>query len=716
MWREIYNFSLNPEVFLDRDNLALLLNEDAPELPGLSPENTLDALIDNVRVQMGVLEKTWQTRLADATSNEWRIEIERLLVGQSAPLAMSFGTCLQGLSAPAVFEDPAHLRAMALLADDVGAGQPEGGRADAYRVIARNFGLYALAGSPREIGYDRTVRDTMFRLPGLTYALSRRSDAFDCELVGFDLCLRAIGLIPALRVLEGRASSTYLSRLDLSKAQGKNALPVGVSLFSVSRDVADAFASDVGGARRVNNGFIRAAGLVADWNARLIELMEAMIQPRIAMAMLVQERAREAQVYHQEFKLENKPLSQWFREAQHDPLPLVDALSRSRLVRPSDPDRSLLVGRLLTSDGPMFRIFRDSDVAVIRRWIASLADTESSAAATSDTIAFPKALLTRPRRVTSGDQSVGVRPKSLREAYYQLQGRALPPQSRIFARHYCDFWLVHARASVDKTDRSLPQHWLPGALREWLLDAHDTHGIEFRAQRDGALPTREEVIDQTVQLAPLTLIDGAWLQGFTEVALASTRVGFPLFETYWDELGNGQWEINHPKIYRDVLAAMGVTLPRTGTIEFATDKRLREESFRLPVYWLSLGKFPNTFRPEILGMNLAMELSGVGGTYRIAQRFLQHYGFPTRFVDLHNTIDNVSNGHSAWAVDAIDAHIQATSDVIPIEATWGRIRCGYESLAPIIENPDELDFFGALEEVSAPLTEIGALSHQPVTA
>jgi hypothetical protein len=201
-----------------------------------------------------------------------------------------------------------------------------------------------------------------------------------------------------------------------------------------------------------------------------------------------------------------------------------------------------------------------------------------------------------------------------------------------------------------------------------------------------ALPDRDAVIDSALQLAPLTLIDGSWLQGFTDLHLASSRIGAPLFQTYWDELGNGQLALNHPKIYRDNLADMGVTLPPTASYEFAHDPRLREESLRLPVYWLCLGKLPVTFRAEILGMNLAMELSGVGGSYRSARRFLQHYGYSTRFVDIHNTIDNVSTGHSAWAADAIDTYLRThpnRSDPGRLAAEWHRIRVGYESLAPV---------------------------------
>jgi hypothetical protein len=218
-----------------------------------------------------------------------------------------------------------------------------------------------------------------------------------------------------------------------------------------------------------------------------------------------------------------------------------------------------------------------------------------------------------------------------------------------------------------------------------LEHQHLRHGEEYSDGAASSLPSREALIDSTVQTAPLTLIDGGWIQGFTDYQYATSMTGHFLFETYWDELGNGQLEFNHPLVYRDLLRDMGVDLPPTGSPEFAQWQGFHDESFRLPVYWLCIARFPRTFMPEILGLNLAMELSGVGGGYRRMSQALRHYGFSTRFVDLHNTIDNVSTGHSAWAVNAIDSYLATLSDTMSAEiraTMWERVRIGHRSLTP----------------------------------
>ncbi len=75
----------------------------------------------------------------------------------------------------------------------------------------------------------------------------------------------------------------------------------------------------------------------------------------------------------------------------------------------------------------------------------------------------------------------------------------------------------------------------------------------------------------------------------------------------------------------------------------------------------------------------------MGGTYRRARLALKRYGFNTRFVDIHNTIDNVATGHSAWAADAVDILLAGLPEAPGPGSraeTWERVRAGYRSLNP----------------------------------
>ncbi|WP_327268241.1 iron-containing redox enzyme family protein [Streptomyces sp. NBC_01218] len=681
MWREAYRRCVDPEIFLSTTAIQTLMAEVASFDFGTDPPDLSVTLAEasSWRDGQGIAYDEL-TDTADRAGTS--AALAHALFRQSGPLASTLGVWLQGMSAPGVFEDEVHLRILALFADDIGVGGPRSSRHDAFKGLATRYGRPELAVDGDELAADRTVRDHMFALPATLFAISRRCDAFAPLIAGIDVVLRSVGMLPAwgaLRASDGAPAEW--ARLDLSVSTG--ATDIGAPL-DVSREVAEKFGAGGEAVRlRVAAGAAWALDALRSWDGLLLDEARAALHPQRAMEQLIRERAREGAVYHQNFRLAGgETLSALLERAKTDPEPLLKELAATRMVKPGNAARSSLVNGLIGPKGPMFRVFSADDVEVISQWIDSLADSE------------PEPVPSPAARVPSApdpgvldlDAEDGVVPADVREAYFVLQGRVLAPATRDFAVRYVRRWLARAKRSLGRTDRSLPEHWTPAGLRPWLLDMHDKHGAEFETSRSGSMPTREQVVDETLQLAPLTLIDGSWLQGFTDAGLATTRYGFPLFETYWDELGNGDIEINHPKIYRDVLREMGIELAPTGSREFAYDDRFREESLERPVYWLCLGKLPRTFLPEILGMNLAMELSGVGGSYRTARGFLKHYGFSTHFVDLHNTIDNVSTGHSAWAADAIDTHLRAVSKgSTPAEfaAEWERVRIGYESLAPL---------------------------------
>ena len=692
MWRDAFHALIEPEAFIPVSDVLNLLRDAGP---WGATEEDLESILGRAR--------SWADESAAAHlalqdhGAEVRTAVHTVLL-QSSPVAATSGAWLQGMTAPGVFDDPAHLRVLELHAGDIGVGQPRTSRFDLFRMLSKQWGLPEVDVDPAELVSLRGVRDEMFLLPAALLALSRRSDAFGPVIAGVDLVMRTVGMLPCWRAVDSLSGTTLdLSGLDLgtfSRASSRTPL-------ELSRLVSDAYARSEGEAGELRCGVEWAYGALRRWDQGLRGEVAAMLHPETAMAALVRERSREASVYHDDFQLGGTSLSSLLAAAKDDPAPLLAELAQSRLVRPGASARSALINGLIGPRGPMFRVFSPDDVATIGRWIdwlgaeredARQPEAPSGGALLDARVIEEDRALTRddgPSRIAdlaahSVDQEVGATPANVREAFHVLQGRALAPATREFAVRYVKRWLARAEQSLSNAENSLPTTWTHEGTRPWLLDMHDRQSLEFEGSSAEELPTREEVIDSTLQLAPLTLIDGAWLQGFTDNTLAPTNVGFPLYETYWDELGNGDIELNHPKIYRDVLREMGITLAATGSREFAEDTRFRDESFERPVYWLCLGKLPTTFLPEILGMNLAMELSGVGGSYRTARRFLKHYGFSTHFVDLHNTIDNVSTGHSAWAADAIDTHMRAFKRRASEEAAqeWDRIRIGYQSLSP----------------------------------
>lgn len=595
-----------------------------------------------------------------------------------APIALMSGAWLQWLSSPGNGDDPVVLGILALYASDLGVGSPRASRGDAYLPVLRHLNASENAVPAGRLAADQRIDDGHFRLPALLLTMSRRPDDFTPEVLGADLCLRSVGLLPALTLV--RAEQPTVTNWDVidpaTAVRGGKRSAAELALTAVEglleRDDEDTRA-------RVRTGFRWAFAALREWTERLHTELVAACDPAFEMAELMRRRAREGSVYHHAFDLEGRSLADWLKESQTDPRPMLAALSNSRLVKPGRPEKSPLVNGLVSERGRMFRVFSPEDLDVVSRWIGSL---PSPAAGTPQGGA---ALIpAQPLRLSAWRaETDGRPPANIREAYHLLLNRTVTPAVRAYAHEYVHGWLGRSRHGLDEIP--LPVEWPAHGLRPWLVDMHDQHSEAFEQDMDQALPSREALIESTVQLAPLTLIDGAWIQGFTDYEHASSEIGHSLFDTYWDELGNGEAHLNHPLIYREVLHEMGVDLPPTASRAFAEWEGFQDSSFELPVYWLSIGRFPQTFMPEVLGLNLAMELSGVGGSYRRARLALKEHGFSTRFVDIHNTVDNVATGHSAWAADAIDTYlssITASQGADALDSVWERVRTGYRSLNP----------------------------------
>ncbi|MGK5447670.1 iron-containing redox enzyme family protein [Streptomyces radiopugnans] len=630
-------------------------------------------------------------------SEGYREVLVRRAVLGCAPLSLVSGAWLQWLSAPGNAESPVVLRILALYASDVGVGHPDASRGSAYLGLLRRLRLAENAVPVARLTGDRRIAEGAFRLPALLLAMSRRPDDFRGEILGADLCLRSVGLLPALAVVRRELpTGTDWAAVDPAEGRGREEAPPAGQCRAAVEELLEQEGDRAADA--VREGFGWALAVLRDWSDALHAELVAAGDPAFDMAELMRLRSREGAVYHHRFMLEGRPLAAWLAESRTDPGPLLDALARSRLVKPGRSEASSLVRGLVGERGPMFRVFSPEDLEVVRRWIDSLparppADSRGASAGDAPSGAPPgatgtgggDALAAVAGALRAGPRSAGRAPSGVREAYHMLMRRTDTPALRSWAMEYVAGWLARSRYGMDRGTMPLPERWGHEGLRPWLQAQHDRHGAEFEENAAVPLPSREALVDDTVQTAPLTLIDGSWLQGFTDYEQASSGIGHSLFETYWDELGNGEPRLNHPLIYREVLREMDVELPPTASPEFARWPGFRDESFELPVYWLCVGRFPRTFLPEVLGLNLAMELSGVGGTYRRARLALKEYGFSTRFVDIHNTIDNVATGHSAWAADAVDTLLAALPEA-PGPGNradvWERVRVGYRSLNP----------------------------------
>jgi hypothetical protein len=686
--RRLYARAADPEASIPGGELIdVVRREMSLASPGTG--RPLDNLIREAAGWSADAAERFQAVAALADDDGRRLLIRRAALGW-APLGLASGAWLQWLTSPGNADAPLVLRILALYASDVGAGRPGAARRDAYLGLLRRLRASENAMPLARLAGDPRIDDTAFRLPALLLLMSRRPGDFCEELIGADLCLRAVGLPPPLALAEGELQADWTA-IDYSRIEDGDDSPT-----EQCHAIADALVrAGPESAARVYAGFGWTLAALRSQVDSSHDELRASLDPGYDMAELMRLRAREGLVYHREVLLEDRPLAAWLKDCRDDPRPFLDVLARSSLVKPGRSGASPLVRGLVSERGPMFRVFSPDDLAVISRWIDALpAGPGPGRTAEADGAAGTRPAVRqvpgrRPLTMLPDLLEVAVPPgggpRDLREAYHLLMARTGSPELRDWCLRYVRGWLARSRHRMGSRSVPLPEEWKTEGLRPWLQAQHERHGAEFEESVDIPLPSREAVVDDAVQTAPLTLIDGSWLQGFTDYELASSQIGHSLFAIYWDELGNGEAKLNHPLIYREVLKEMDVDLPPTASPEFANWPGFRDASFELPVYWLCIGRFPRTFLPEVLGLNVAMELSGVGGSYRRAGMALRKYGFSTRFVDIHNTIDNVATGHSAWATDAVDTLMSSLPDSPGPggrSEVWERVRAGYRSLNP----------------------------------
>ncbi|WP_198409852.1 iron-containing redox enzyme family protein [Thiomonas arsenitoxydans] len=559
-------------------------------------------------------------------------------------------------------------------AADLGVGQPGASRICRYQELLRQHSLADAGEDLLHTGDDLRISDGAFNFAAPLVVLGHFPESLTGEILGVNLYLRQCGLLPPLEFV-ANDDWPAMQYLDLGRDPSGNS----TDLLELAQIAVREFLGDAAEVKytAVRQGYHWARRQTEAMSQAMLAVLERWVDPREAAQHLVSRRRLDACQYHEKIRLNGVPMQSLLKD--DGALPFLDHLAASAYVRAGKPELSLLLTSLISPRGKMFRIFNRDDITVLHRWILGLpyADAPLHPAAHhmwKDDDAFAGA---------AGSIEDGVEAQTLvpsigaRQAYPRLLHEELTPAEEIYARQYVVRWLARAARNVAKGNCPLPEEWVPGVLRQWLQCQHEASNKAIEQEDD--LPSREGVVADVLSLAPLTMIDGAWLAGFAHPAVACSGYGCRLFETFFDELGNGIETQNHPAIYRNLLRALHGDLPATVDSGYANASCFSDKDFELPVFWLAIGRYPLTYCAEILGLNLAMELSGVGGGYRRTHKALVAYGYPTMFVDLHNSIDNISSGHTAWAAASLDAYL-STFPRSDSAAVWVRVRNGFAAL------------------------------------
>jgi len=425
--------------------------------------------------------------------------------------------------------------------------------------------------------------------------------------------------------------------------------------------------------------------------------------PRQEMIDLMWRKAPHASGYHGTRRLGPRLIDEHLDPKTFNGPAVLEALAASPWVKTGKSGKSVFLSRLIGFGGPMMAVFTPVEQQIIQNWIDSLPAKGAGAGTTEpggrpEPVPAPTGPTTREEQFVSGRswEPGAFRHRSqrlygkctVRELYHYLVNVEFYPDILPIAERFAHERLERSMAMLWKGERPIPSdRYDPSALEGWVYTKHREQVDSYRPPDVRPEAPKDAFVEATIQLAPLILIDGGWLQGMASPALIHTTVARMLFHVLVEELGEGKPKEHHANIYRNLLKAMGEEPPPVDSWEFARWSRLQDASFDVPALWLSISCFPRHFLPEILGLNLAVELAGVGGPYMEARDTLRRFRYPTLFVDVHNAADNVSVGHAAWAMNAIKRYMDEVAEregPHNVDRVWHRIWAGVRATLPQI--------------------------------
>lgn len=580
-----------------------------------------------------------------------------------APVALIEGAWLQSINRPTASSLPTVCKAfrayLELLGPDIG-GSP----ANAYRgMLASRCVKLPATRSIQFANYDG-AGEIAFAWGAMQLALGIVGYARWEELLGFSL---AYGESSSPWRLSGIAGLQRSGRLLQYLTFVRSARDLHLAHVSEqgSRDVED----------RIGKGYALYCQAEREYLAALSLAEGGLESLSDRVARIFAAKAAVGSGYHQGKSLGGCPMDQLLSGKPVDAVGLMTAFAAS----PWSAQRGgyMEFRRLTDFGGPMFGVFSEEELATIDRWLTDGGKANLNPADSKITNSLAVVAAKRSRR-SSGTLK-------RRELFHRLVNEVADELTHSAARRYLEIELRRAgcavAAQVSRKHRFF--EYSPNALEDWVRERHQAELNQHRPFVPPPRLTKEEYRWGMRQFAPSVLVDGCWLAGTGMAADQDDPVSRCLLKIYADELGAGEPTRHHPAIYRGLLADLAIDLPELGSFDFSHSPGFLDAAFDLPVYCLAIGRSGRDFLPEILGLNLAIELSGLGAQYLRLADELEYWGIDPLIVRLHQSIDNLASGHSALAVKAIQTFLDgmaSNSGPESVSAAWRRIWTGYVSL------------------------------------
>jgi len=399
------------------------------------------------------------------------------------------------------------------------------------------------------------------------------------------------------------------------------------------------------------------------------------LSPQQAVARLFQQKVISALGHHHKIYLQNISLEHWFSGMPENSEAFLYALKQSDYVDSKNPLNSRLL-KLFSFKGPMFGVFNQGERLIIQNWLIDNKNIQSMPSAekvnkTKITLQIPYYEQVKKRRYQK---------LTTRELYYYFVNADLFPDVHPVAMAKVEKLLTYCTIF-----NRLPfKHYSHQQFDAYIENIYQTEVAAYRPLHAKPKISKTAYVWGIEQIAPMILIDGCWLQNSQALQHSNPEIYQILFSIYCDEIGNGLLQQNHCYIFQKLLHSLSINVPPVYSTAFIKHSNFINSAFDLPTYMLALSLHSEKFLPELLGLNMAIELSGLGKSYMQLVDDWNYWGIDSTIANIHISIDNYVSGHTFLAKKVIqlymDTILKQSGDDKVLDRHWRRIYTGYASL------------------------------------
>ncbi len=536
---------------------------------------------------------------------------------------------------------------------------------------------------------DQTyIGDEIFDFAAIQLALAKFPRVFFPEMLGFSLSYCQTLSLPEQFFVD----SPDLKLPDFLTGRSQRKKPEASNIAAIIKAYLNEFDQQYDALwRRIQTGFWLYQQQLELCDHRINAHLHGVLSPRQAMEKLVASLIPNAIGHHGKIRLGGKTIDEWFKEKPFKSANFLATLLHTPYVDRAKPEASKLL-QLFEFNGPMFGVLDENGKTNVKNWLLSELNPGLSQAKKNKTVSYKvglKTIASTPAlknhvfstQVEADNQTQeSYANLGTKELYYFLVNHDCYPDVLPVAKRKVNQVLAWA-----KFFNRLPfRRYSHQGYEDYMRSIYLYEVNAYKPLTKKPTLSKSAYVWGIEQFAPTILTDGCWLQGIQQLDYyPSHAIGALLHKIYEDETGNGVLAQNHPHIYEELLDSLRIKLPPIYSKDFVNHPGFINSAFDIPVYLMAISNFPNAFLPELLGLNMAIEISGLGRVYLRLSEELKFWGINSAIVDVHTSIDNLSSGHSAMAIKAIQTYLDEVDacygeDIM--QAHWRRIYTGFCSL------------------------------------